>query len=96
MLARDAQAEIDVAFAVQHLASAAAGLGSFERSARLMGFCDLRLTELDGVREKTEDMEYAKTMSVLREQFDAQQLDKLMHEGQVWDEDQTIAEALLV
>lgn len=93
---RDLQTEVHTAIAIQHLAAIGAGSGAYDRSARLLGFCDARFTALEAVREFTEALEHQKAMSMLREHLDDVTLARLMDEGRIWDEDQAVAEALLI
>jgi predicted ATPase/class 3 adenylate cyclase len=99
---RDAQAEVWVVFALQHLA----GIAAFEpaddtslvrrRAAHLLGYVDTRTTALDAVREYTEQQEYDKMLAVLREALGADELARLLQEGSGWSEDQAITEAMLI
>jgi hypothetical protein len=66
----DAPSEIDVAFALQHLAGVAAlrepaEPESLRRAATLLGFVDARLTALSVDREHTEQSLYDKTRAAL-------------------------------
>jgi predicted ATPase/class 3 adenylate cyclase len=98
-VSRDAQADVWTVFALQHLAAIGA-LAPAEpitraRSARLMGYVDARIDELDAVRE-TEELEYQRVMPALREALGNDSLEALMREGGTWNEDQAVAEAMLI
>jgi len=100
-LAREEQAEADVAFTLQHLAaigalSAAEDEASRIRAARLLGFVDARLAMLDSKREYTEQVEYERMRTALHETLDAETLDKLIEEGRLWNEERAISEALAI
>ncbi len=93
------------AAAVQHLAAIAAlwprVLGSDRcesqgRAARLLGFVDARYSELQLVREYTEQQEYDSMLAALRDELGFTRLTQLMDEGRTWNENQAVAEALLV
>lgn len=102
---RDAQAEVWVAFSLQHLAAIAAlqpvddpttAREARRRSARLLGYANARLAAIDAVREYTEQSEYDRVLVALNEAFGEENLAKLMQAGSAWTEDQAFAEAMLV
>jgi predicted ATPase/class 3 adenylate cyclase len=101
LLAREEQAEADVAFTVQHLAAIMAlrpdtSQDARERAARLLGFSDERLGALDAPREYTEQLEYDKIIATLRQTLGQQRFSELMAEGKHWNEERAMAEALEV
>jgi predicted ATPase/DNA-binding XRE family transcriptional regulator len=89
VLAADGDSAKHVAWAAQHLAAIAA-LGprhhdearteALKRAARVLGFVDRRLTELEQPRDFTEKQEYDRLAGVLRRDLGAQ-LDGLLREG---------------
>jgi hypothetical protein len=66
------------------------------RGARLLGYVDARLAALEAFREYTEQQECNAMISALCDALDEDELSKFMTEGGAWNEDQTIAEALLI
>jgi tetratricopeptide (TPR) repeat protein len=103
--ARDAQWEAGVAWGLQHLAAVGALRSSGEleqrhtdclRAAHLLGYIDARLEVLDALRGYTEQQEYDKTLTALRDTLDADNLSKLAAEGSTWSEVQAVAEAMLI
>jgi predicted ATPase/class 3 adenylate cyclase len=90
-----------VATALQHLAACAAlrvveeeAQADKTRAARLIGFVDAHLTELENQREFTEQQEYDRAIAALRETFEQSELERLMAEGQMWSKERAIAEGL--
>jgi hypothetical protein len=81
------------AFDLQHFAAIAGLQGDGARAARLMGYVDARMAELQHEREHTEEQEYQRVLSVLREKLDAGELERLMPEGAAWTEEHAMAEA---
>jgi len=65
------------------------------RAARLLGYADARLNELESSREFTEQQENKNMLAALRTAFGADETDRLMREGIFWSEDQAVAEALV-
>jgi predicted ATPase/class 3 adenylate cyclase len=102
--ARDTQIAVDVAFALQHLAAVAVLRPNAEapsreehaRAARLLGYVDARLAQLEAQREYTERQEYDKMLPALREALGADECARLMAEGSTWSEDHAAAEAMLI
>ncbi|HLY02917.1 MAG TPA: adenylate/guanylate cyclase domain-containing protein [Candidatus Cybelea sp.] len=90
-----------VATALQHLAACAAlrldegeAQADKMRAARLMGFVDAHLTELENQREFTEQQEYDRVIAALQEALHESPLERLMAEGQTWSKQRAIAEGL--
>jgi predicted ATPase/class 3 adenylate cyclase len=103
--ARNAQFEVEAAFALQHLAASAAlqpvddakhGHDDRLRAARLLGYVDALLASLEVPRQYTEQQEYDKMLPALRDALGADECAKLMVEGTRWNEDQAVAEAMLI
>lgn len=102
--ARDAQLHVGTAWALQHLAATAVlrpanpacAHEELRRCARLLGYADARLAELESSREFTEQQEYEKMLAALRDALEADELASLMREGSLWSEDEAVAEAMLV
>jgi predicted ATPase len=99
-MARDAQHDVGVAIALQHLNAIAAirasDYDSYARAARLLGYVDMRFTALNILREHTEHQEYEQIVAALREAIAPDALAKLTEEGRRWTADQALAEAMLV
>jgi predicted ATPase/DNA-binding XRE family transcriptional regulator len=104
-LCRDIQAEVAVAFTLQHLAAIAALRRTEDaplarddrvRATQLLGFVNARLSALEALREYTEHQEYDSMLPALCDAFDSGACAQLMTEGSSWSEDHTVAEALLV
>jgi predicted ATPase/class 3 adenylate cyclase len=99
---RDAQAEVWLVFALQHLAAvvvfepAADATNAYRRAARLLGYTDSRIVACEGIREFTEQQEYEKMMTTLRDALGTDECARLMNEGGTWSEDQAVAEAMLI
>jgi len=66
------------------------------RVARLLGYADARLTNLESSREFTEQQQYEKMLAALRAPVDTEELAALMREGSLWSEDQAVADAMLM
>ncbi len=102
--ARDAQLQVGTAWALQHLAATVVLRPADPKQARderrcgtrLLGYADARLTELESLREFTEQQEYEKMLAALGAALDADEVAKLMREGSLWSEDQAVAEAMLI
>ena len=90
---------------IQHLAAIAA-LRSDEngssshvdqvRAAHLLGFVDASDAVTGLAREYTEQQEYDSVLAALHNELGVDCLTKLMDEGRAWNEDQAVADALLV
>ncbi len=102
--ARDAQLQVGTAWALQHLAATVVlrpadpkhAQEEGRRSARILGYADARLTELESMREFTEQQEYEKMLAALSKALDPDEVATLMREGSLWNEDQAVAEAMLI
>jgi predicted ATPase/class 3 adenylate cyclase len=99
---REEQYDIFFLASLQHLAavavlapSAADAAVRRRRGIRLLGYVDAGIAALDTSRE-TEQIEYDRVMAALRGEFGQEELAQLMNEGASWNEDQAIAEAMLV
>jgi len=98
------QAEVTVAFAVQHLASLSIGLQpgaegaleTFSRAARLLGFTDGRLVELGAFREFTEETLAQALRAKLRAALGDEELERHLATGRGLSADSAVAEALLM
>jgi predicted ATPase/tetratricopeptide (TPR) repeat protein len=102
---RDAQVDVVATYTLQHVAAIAAlrSIESLEaahagrsRAARLMGYVDARLTALEAPRERSEQQEFDRVLSALRDALGIDRLAELMAEGRNWTEDQAVAQAFLV
>lgn len=99
--ARDGQMWATLAFALQHVAAILALRPSLDqqfiedrrRAARLVGYVKSRLAVLKVLREYTEQEEYDAMLPALRDAIGAEELSRLMSEGETWDEDRAVAEA---
>jgi predicted ATPase/class 3 adenylate cyclase len=94
--------EVQVVWALQHLAAVAAlsSEGDVERAgdlrrraARLLGFVEARLAALDTTRKFTEQQEYTAMLAALHEALTADELSGLMAQGASWSDETAIAEA---
>jgi predicted ATPase/class 3 adenylate cyclase len=94
--ARQAQAEHVAAITLQHLALLAALGGNPRQGARLLGYVDARYEQLGLRREATEQWEYNKLQTTLRETLSEGEITALAVEGAAWLEDQAAEEALRV
>jgi hypothetical protein len=90
---------------LQHLAAIAAlqpsdgakpGYDDRPRAARLLGYVDARLDAFEALREFIEQQEYDKMLAALRNALSEDELAKLIDEGRAWNENQAVAEAMLV
>jgi tetratricopeptide (TPR) repeat protein len=103
-MARDLQVAVLTALSLEHLAAVAAlqndegraGPDNRLRAARLLGYVDARLTELDVPREYAQQRESDKIVAVLRNAFGEDGLATVMEEGRGWSEDGAVAEAMLI
>jgi tetratricopeptide (TPR) repeat protein len=101
-LGRKLQAEVEIDFALQHLA-AVAGLrpdsgtpSDRERAAQLCGFVDERLRLRGIVREYTELQEYDRLRTALEQSLGSGPLVALTTAGARWPEDRAISEAMMI
>ena len=102
--ARDTQVAVGVAFALQHLAAVATLCHDVAaplreeraRAARVSGYVDAQLAALEALREYTEQQEYDRMLPALRDALGVDECAKLMAEGGTWNEDQAVAEAMLI
>jgi len=90
-----------VATALQHLVACAAlrrveedAQADKMRAARLIGFVDARLIELEHQREHTEQQEYDRVKTALRGAIGVGELERLMTDGRTWSEDRALAEII--
>jgi predicted ATPase len=95
-LARQAQNELSIAIALQHLALLAALGGDARRGSQLLGYVDRQCTQLGYAREPTEQWGYDKLTATLRETLGADEIATLAADGAAWSEDQAVEEALNV
>lgn len=103
-LTREFGMDLGTAVTLQHLAAIAAlrsGDGSDARddrirAAQLFGFVESRLGELKYTREYTEQQEYDAAFHALRDQLGIDKLSGLMDAGRALNEDESVAQALLV
>jgi tetratricopeptide (TPR) repeat protein len=102
-LARVAEVEIDVVFALQHLATVAAlrppdddrpAAADRESAARLLGYVDARLAALGVVREVTEQDLYDKALSALRANLESSTLAGCIEAGGAYSEERAVTESL--
>jgi predicted ATPase/class 3 adenylate cyclase len=101
LLARDLEVQVLLTISLQHLAAVAALLPDQDRdgivrAARLLGYVDARLTTLEVLREYGEQQESVRMLAALRNALGEDGLAKLMDEGAAWNEDQAVAEAMLI
>jgi len=102
--ALNTQNSAGAAFSMQHLAAIAALRANGDapvvedcrRAARILGYVDARLSELESSREYTEQQEYDAMLHALRAVLGENELSSLTAEGSTWSEDHTAAEAMLV
>lgn len=92
--ARQAQNEVEVVDAIQHLAHITALRGEAQRAARLGGFVGAKYEELGEMREAAGKWSWERLSASLREQLADIELKVLAAEGAVWSDDQAIDEAL--
>jgi predicted ATPase/DNA-binding XRE family transcriptional regulator len=99
------QSDLDVAFALQHLAAVAALRGSLEaqtraheftRAARLLGFVDARYAAFAGAREFTEQHEYDAVIGRLTSELGSAALNESLNSGKLWSEDEALREAFKI
>ncbi len=97
----DAPSDIDVVFALQHLAGVAALREPAERESRriaatLLGFVDARLTALGIDREYTEQSLYDKVQAALRGAHESAALEEAARAGSVLEQEAAIGLALKI
>ncbi|HEY5425204.1 MAG TPA: tetratricopeptide repeat protein, partial [Candidatus Tumulicola sp.] len=103
-LAEERHMEVQIAWAVQHLAAIAAlrhgevqsesAAKDRRRAARILGFVDARLIALETSRKYTEQQERDALLTALREAIGAAALDDLMAAGAAMSEDRAVEESL--
>lgn len=81
------------AFALQHLATIAALQGDAGRAARLIGYVDARMAELQHEHEHTERREHERVITALRTQLSEDDLERFMAEGRAWSEEKAVNQA---
>jgi hypothetical protein len=100
-----AQSDLDVAFALQHLAAVAAlreragsrtAIAGLTSAARLLGFVDARYAAFESSREETEQHEYDAVIERLTRELGSSKLTELLGSGRVLSEDEAIREALAI
>lgn len=98
-----AQSDLDIAFALQHLAAVAAlrlpedprtAAAQFSRAAQLLGFVDARYAAFECARENTEQHEYEVVVERLKRELGVRAFDESLRSGRMWSEDEAIREAL--
>jgi len=98
-----AQSDLDVAFALQHLAAVAAlreradsrtAIAGLTSAARLLGFVDARYAAFESAREQTEQHEYDAVIERLTRELGSSKLTELLGSGRLLSEDEAIGEAL--
>ncbi|HEY6326629.1 MAG TPA: adenylate/guanylate cyclase domain-containing protein [Candidatus Cybelea sp.] len=94
--ARQAQHELLISIALQHLALLAALGGDPRRGAQLLGYVNAQFDRLGTQREHTEQWGHDKLLAALRETLSDDQIKSLATEGAAWSEDQTVEQALKV
>ncbi|MGH7757615.1 MAG: hypothetical protein ACREM8_15200, partial [Vulcanimicrobiaceae bacterium] len=95
-ICREIQNSFDIPISLQHLASVAAVDGDARTAARLAGFVDARLPQIDEPRQQTEQMLYDRLMATLREQLSSDALAGAMAEGAALTEAEAIETGLRV
>jgi predicted ATPase/class 3 adenylate cyclase len=104
-IARELSSALHVAYSLQHLAAVSAlrpepedtgSRAGCERGARILGFVDVRLSELQTVREPAEEAEYRRALEQLDASLGAPRRETLSAEGASWNEDQAVWAAMAV
>jgi predicted ATPase/DNA-binding SARP family transcriptional activator len=104
-ISRDAQFEVCLSFALARFSAIAAlrphrnaedAKHDRMRAARLLGYAYADPKSEFRAWEYTEQREYGKAISALRDALGANELARLIQEGSAWSEDQAIAEAMLI
>jgi predicted ATPase/DNA-binding XRE family transcriptional regulator len=96
-----ARTEINIAFALQHLATIAAlqtrpdenEQEHLRRAAGVTGFVDSRLEMFGVTREYTEQQEYEQLVRALRQRLGAHVFTEVWQRGRSWSEDEALSEA---
>lgn len=101
-LAVERQMEVQLTWALQHLAAVAA-LRDYDdeervtsdrrRAAQILGFVDARLAALDTPRKFTEQQERTALLAALCEGIGPDELSTLLAEGATWSDQQALAQA---
>jgi len=94
--AREGQAHLLIAYAVQHLAVVSAQEGRAQDAARLLGYVDETIRKAEFTREPTEKWSLEKLMVALRAHLNDEEVKALLAEGAGWTEDQAVAGALTI
>ena len=84
--------ELWTAFALQHLAAIEALQGDGSRAARVLGFVNARINQLEHPREFTEQQEYERVMAALRNRLRNGEVERGIAEGAQLSEDRVLAE----
>lgn len=101
-MALERQMDVQVTWALQHLAAIAAlryanddrrAIEARRRAARILGFVDARLAALDTTRKYTEQQEHAALLALLGDTLGADELEARLAEGGRWSNRQVVAEA---
>jgi tetratricopeptide (TPR) repeat protein len=102
-LAQETQRTVYRAWALQHVAAVAAlsanaesDLAKLATSARLIGYVDARIAVLASPREYTEQQEYDRVRTVLRDALGSEEMERLMTAGAGMMEDQAVTLALSI
>jgi predicted ATPase/class 3 adenylate cyclase len=95
-LCQEVQDILDVPICIQHLASVADAAGDSRSAARLAGFVNARLVQIDEPRQPTEQRLYDRLMTSLAEKLSGAQIAQLQNEGAQYSEDRAIDEALAI
>ncbi len=90
----DVQFPVVLAASIQHLATIAAMRGDHRRAALLVGFTNTILNSSSMPREKTEQMEYDRTLNAIESALGKVQAAELLKHGEVMTQDQAVSEAL--
>jgi predicted ATPase/DNA-binding XRE family transcriptional regulator len=102
LLAAEGEFELELAYALQHLAANAilcshssSGPENAELAgaARVLGFVDARVAELEATRGYTERQEYDKILDILRSTLGTE-LDGVMREGARWSKARALQQSL--
>jgi predicted ATPase/class 3 adenylate cyclase len=94
--AREAQAAVHIAIAVQHLGLISAMRGEPRQALRFAGFATTAFKNAGSLREPTEQQAYDRLLATVREHLSEDELSALLAEGATLSEDQVVEEALRV